>query len=458
MTDLLARVRPLNLSAAAFAVSATTLGHALQISSGTFHPDALWWVGVAFVFCLAGTLLHRVSVGWSVTGQQVATWVLGGGVLWNLYQLFMNERAGQAITSDASLLPFRVGVLALGVLVVAGLSGLERLKRPWFPLALVVVALLGIWMLRVSPSPGIDVVVVHHEALEAFLHGHDPYRISFPNIYGDDWKYYYNPSVVFGDRIGFGFPYPPASLLLSIPGHVFLGDYRYSELGFLIAAAALIGYGRRHLMAKLAAVLLLTTPRGFFVLEQGWTEPISVFTVALTTFLLMDGPVRASWAAGLMLATKQYLPFTGLAVLRSLLLDRARAGRMIAIMAFVGAAAILPFALWHPNSFMRSVVWLQTLEPFRTDALSFLIWADRNGYGRGNFLWAVGAAVIAAVLSLFTTRNTPSGFAASASITMFAMFALGSKAFCNYYYFVIAAMCIAIAAFTTPGEDEVVIR
>lgn len=458
MTDLLTRVRPLNLSAASFVISAATLGHALQISNGTYHPDSLWWVGLAFVFCVGGVLTHRISVGWNVAGQQVATWLLAAAVLWNLIQLFMNDRVGEAIEAGASLVPFRAGVIAVGVFVCLGLSGLGAAKRAWFPLTLVTVTLLGIWMLRVAPSPGIDVVVVHHEAIEAFLHHHDPYRISFPNIYGENWKYYYNPAVVFGDRIGFGFPYPPASLLLSIPGHLFLGDYRYSELGFLIASAALIGYARRHLMARLAAVLLLTTPRGFFVLEQGWTEPISIFTVALTTFLLMEGPMRASWAAGLMLSAKQYLPFTGLAVLRSVLLDRPRAGRIILIAGLTGAATVLPFALWHPNSFMRSVVWLQTLEPFRTDALSFLIWADRSGYGRGNFLWAVGAAVVAAVISLFTTRNTPSGFAASASITMFAMFALGSKAFCNYYYFVIAAMCIAIAAFTTPGEDEVVIR
>ena len=68
------------------------------------------------------------------------------------------------------------------------------------------------------------------------------------------------------------------------------------------------------------------------------------------------------------------------------------------------------------------------------------------------------AAIIAAIVTLFTTRNTASGFAASAALTMFAMFALGSKAFCNYYYFVIGAMCIALAAFPGPGEDEFISR
>ena len=457
LTDLLARVRAFNVPAASFAVSTAALGHAVQISNGTFNPDALWWVGLAFGLCLLSTLTHRFTGPWSITGLRVTTLLLTGGVLWNIKQL-VTAVPGFYIPKTTSLLPFYAGCLLIGVIVVIGVSGLKAARHWWFPAVLVTGVLLGIWMIRSSPDPYIDVVVVHNEAMNAFLKGHDPYRISFPNIYGDNWKYFYNPAVVFGNRIGFGYPYPPPSLILAIPGYVAFGDYRYSELGFLIAALALIGYSRRHIAAPLAAVMLLTTPRGFFVLEQGWTEPITLFLVALTTFLLMEGPVRASWAAGLMLATKQYMPFTGLAVLRTLLLDRPRWKLALFSIVLTGAICILPFALWHTNSFMRAVVWLQTLEPFRTDSLSFLIWADRNGYGRGSFMWAVGAAVIAAVISLFTTRNTPSGFATATAITMFAMFAMGSKAFCNYYYFVLGAMCIALAAFAGPDEDEVIVR
>jgi hypothetical protein len=448
---MLAHLRRFNLPALLFALSALALGHALQISNGTYHPDALWWVGVAFAGCLAGTTLHRFSDGWSDAGMTAITVLLAAGLFWQLQQLWSAE-PGVYIAQSVSRLPFKIGLVVQAVLLVLGISRFAPTRRYWFPATLVVSALLGVWIIIHSPDPYIDVVVVHKEAMNAFLAKHDPYRISFPNIYGPDWKNYYNPDAVFGDRIGFGYPYPPPSLILAIPGYVFLGDYRYSELGFLIAAAALIGYARRHMAARLAALVLLTTPRGFFVLEQGWTEPIAIFLVALTMFLLVEGPLRAGWAAGLMLATKQYLPFTGLAVLRTLLLDRRRWKLTLFTIVLTGAVCILPFALWHTNSFMRSVVWLQTLEPFRTDSLSFLIWADRNGWGRGSFLWAIGAAIVAAVFSLVTTRNSPSGFAASAALTMFAMFALGSKAFCNYYYFVIGAICCALAAF--PGRDE----
>lgn len=445
------------MSAAALAASAIATGRALQISNGLYNIDALWWIGVAFVLCILGIALHRFAHEWSSLGLRVTSVVLAAGIGWQIWQL-LNAAPAVYIRPTASLLPFKIGIVAQGVLALTGVFDRPFARRYWFPLVVATNVLLGIWLIHVSPTPSIDVVVVHNEAMNALLDGKDPYRISFPNIYGDAWRQYYNPSVVFGDRIGFGYPYPPVSLLLAIPGYVLFGDYRYSLLMFLTGAALLIGYGRSHLPAKLAAVALMTTPRGFFVLEQGWTEPITIFLVALTVYLLRDGPLRAAWAAGIMLAAKQYLPFMGLGVLRTLWLDRARWYWVAAVIGLVGIVCVVPFALWHTNSFMRSVVWLQTLEPFRTDALSFLIWADRNGYGRGNFMWAVGAAIAAAVLSLIATKNTPSGLAASSAFIMFTMFAFGSKAFCNYYYFVIGALCIAIGAFAAPGERDVTIR
>jgi hypothetical protein len=457
VTDFLNLLRRYNISAAALAASVIATGRALQISNGTYDLDALWWIAVGFALCITGVALHRAAGSWSPVGLKVTSLLLAAGIGWQLWQL-SNAPPAMHIPPTTSLLPFRIGVIALGILSLAGLLDLAVTRRYWFPLVIATSLALGLWVIRVSPTPGIDVVVVHNEALKALLEGNDPYRISFPNIYGDAWRYYYNPSVVVGDRIAFGYPYPPASLLLAMPGYVLLGDYRYSLLALLTGAALLIGYSRSHLAAKLAAVALLTTPRGFFVLEQGWTEPLTIFLVALTVSQLRKGPLKAAWAAGLMLAAKQYLPFIGLSVLRTLWLDRARWYWTAGIIALVGLLCVVPFALWHINSFMRSVVWLQTLEPFRTDALSFLIWADRNGWGRGTFIWAVGAAAVAAGLSLVATKNTPSGLATSSAFIMFAMFVFGSKAFCNYYYFVIGALCIAIAALPGPGEADVRLR
>jgi hypothetical protein len=235
---------------------------------------------------------------------------------------------------------------------------------------------------------------------------------------------------------------------------VLFGDYRYSELALLVAAGALIGFLRRGVSAKLAAALLLTTPRIWFVIEQGWTEPVALFMLALTVFLLVRNPIAAGWTGGILAVTKQYLGFAGLAVLRTMLI-RPRQWKWLGLGILIGAAAVtLPFALWHPNAFMRNVVWLQALEPFRIDSLSYLAWAARHGMGSGTFAWAIGAAVAAAFVTLVTTRNTPEGFAASVLMITFALFAFGSKAFCNYYFFVIGALCCAIAAFPLASRQD----
>ena len=456
MTRLLFYLRVTNWSAFTFALSALVLGYSLQVSNGFYNETALMWLTAALGLCCAATLTQRANVALSKRSEQALSVLLLAGLLFQVY-LHATSRPGMYLGRGAD---FRIFYLLLSAQAVAPLAGLissPPLQRAWFPLVLAASLGLGVWMVRASPEPPIDVVVVHKEALDALLSDKDPYRISFANVYAkEDIANFYNPAAIIGNRVAFGYPYPPASLLLVVPGYVLFGDYRYSEVALLIAAAALIGYTQRTRTAKLAACLLLTTPRVWFVIEQGWTEPVPLFGLALAVFFIARHPVPAGWAAGLMVVTKQYLGFCGLAVLRLLWL-RPRQWPWV-LGGIVAAACIvtLPLALWHPNAFMRNVVWLQTQEPFRMDSLSFLSWAAHNGYGRGTFLWAVGSAVAAAVIGIVATHNTPAGFAASVTLTTFLMFAFGSKAFCNYYFFVIGALCATLAAYPASGlsDDE----
>ena len=206
--------------------------------------------------------------------------------------------------------------------------------------------------------------------------------------------------------------------------------------------------------AMLAATVLLTTPRIWFVIEEGWTEPVGMFLLALTVFLMGRVPIAAGWTAGIFAMTKQYFVVTAVAIVR-LVFIRPKQWPWTALGLIIAAAAVtLPFALWHPNAFMRNVIWLQTREPFRIDSLSYLAWAAVRGMGHGSFVWAIGAGIVGAIISAITTRNTPEGFAASVTLTTFAFFVFGSKAFCNYYFFVIGALCCAIAAIPLGGEKR----
>jgi hypothetical protein len=89
---------------------------------------------------------------------------------------------------------------------------------------------------------------------------------------------------------------------------------------------------------------------------------------------------------------------------------------------------------------------LQAREPFRSDSLSYLSWAAREGWGTGSIGWAIAAACLALIVRARRTPNTAAGFAGSLALSSFAMFAFGSKAFCNYYFFVAGTLCCCIAA------------
>src|SRR6185295_11648029 len=121
----------------------------------------------------------------------------------------------------------------------------------------------------------------------------------------EDAQKFYNPAALIGGRLAQAYPYPPPSLLFAVPGHVLFGDYRYSELALLVAAAALMGLAYGTMPAMLAASLLLTTPRVWFVIEEGWTEPVGIFLLALTVVLMKRFPIPAGWVAGIFAMTKQ---------------------------------------------------------------------------------------------------------------------------------------------------------
>ena len=118
----------------------------------------------------------------------------------------------------------------------------------------------------------------------------------------------------------------------------------------------------------------------------------------------------------------------------------------MAILIATAAAVTLPFLIWSPRAFVDAVVLLQAREPFRVDSLSYLSWLSAHGWLEPSFAWTLGA--LAAALALVAARGgtSPAAFAASLAFTTLAAFAFGRKAFCNYYFFVIGALCCAIAA------------
>lgn len=346
-----------------------------------------------------------------------------------------------------ALLPFRAGR-------IVGL-----------PLALATFFMIGLWVLRTNDKPFIDVWVFQQQSAHALLHGQNPYAITFPNIYGAGIGVY-GSDLQSQDRVNFGYPYMPLSLFMAIPGYLLKGDVRYAHLVALTLAAAFIAYSRPGCISKMAGLLLLLSPRSFMVLEMAWTEPFVIFWLAATISCACRWPKGLPYALGLFLATKQYLIF---AVPLSLLLWPG-GWKFVVKVVLTAIVVTAPLALWNFPAFWHSAVTLQLHQPLRDDALSFLIWFYRhvNPQLAQKLGWVAFAAAGVMVLFFLLFRSprysgervrmrglleNPALFSAALGITYLAFYALNRQAFCNYYYFVVAALLCAVAL-TTRASPE----
>jgi dipeptide/tripeptide permease len=116
-------------------------------------------------------------------------------------------------------------------------------------------------------------------------------------------------------------------------------------------------------------------------------------------------------------------------------------------LAVVGVITV-PFVFWDPAGFWKSVAALQFNERFRLDSLSVMAAVGQQGWTPSGILLVaipVAALAIGVVLSRRFAPRTPSGFALALGLSLLLLFLFSKKAFCNYYFLVIAALAASIA-------------
>jgi hypothetical protein len=455
------------LHAALVAFGAVLLGHALQIRNGFYDPVALVWTLLATLFVLAGAARLPLTRG----SEPVVAGVLVAGVLSCLLALAAMPIAMFLTHPEPARHPKVLTALAAATVFTLLIAfDASRARRVWFPGLLLTYAWLGNWLIHVSPRPHIDVMTVFREGLAALERLQSPYSITFPNIYGDQVRY--GTGLAVDGRVQFGFPYPPLTLLMAMPAEALGVDLRYAELAALLAGTAAIGYSARGRIAPLAAAALLFTPRTFFILEQGWTEPMVVCWAGLCVYAATRGfgrrkSSRAGMALtpivlGLLVAVKQHLVIA-LVLTRWLRAEGARAPTttsMLLVACTAAALVTVPFFLWDPAGMWRSVITLQWKEPFRPDSLSVLSYLVGRGWRPSPFpLLAAPIVALSAGLALTWWRlpRTPAGFALGLATTFLLLFLVSKKAFCNYYFLVIALLTASVACasaqFTPDAAD-----
>ena len=429
--------------------AAWLIGLAVYWNRGFYSRVGLLLVSAAILVCAGATLLppspsidrwsSRISLTLIVCGL-----LLESVLLWSATPLWLS------------------GLLLIGVGALGALQALELGRlRPWLlGLGLCVFcAVAAEYIQTVAKDPQIDVFVFQQMAASGLLRGINPYTPGYPNIY-DAHTPFYGAGVLDAatNRLTVGFPYPPLCLLLILPGYLLGGDCRYADIVAVGGTAWLMAAASRSRWSGAVAFLFLLTPLVLYVIASSWTDTLLAFTFSLVMFCALRYRRGLPYALGLFAATKQYsilaMPMIVMLLKPS---DGWREGaRLIGTAVVVAALLTVPFWLWDPAAFWRSIVEFQFMQARRIDSLSHLVWM------RAKVPWIpylsaapVAAAIAAMALVLRRPVRSPARFAGAVTLVLVVFFAFNDPAFANYYYFVIATAAWAAAAAHSDRAPEV---
>lgn len=414
-----------------------------------------------------GVFLPRLLPAQIPDSRAALNRVLAGGATIFAAFWFMPESKGPRI------LPF-LGCLAVGgalALLVGRLARIPLFRSFLFPAFLVIQAV--VWVGAVSAarhdeltSPRMvfhvrnDVQTFAEVAATQLTAGKNPYSVRMPNVMGADMPFYSEGTTTWipgtsrprQGTLTFGYPYLPLTALWSLPGH-WLGDFRYTHVFALIAAAGLLAYARPSSTSQLAATFFLLFPPSLFILLMSWIEPVVVCFMAATVFCYFRAPKWLFLALGCLAASKQYTFFV-LALLPLLIPEREKWWPLLWRSVAVAVVISVPMALWDLAGFYRSVIEIQFKQPFREDSLSYLVTVLRAGGPQLSPLFGFAALLGALALGLWKAPRTPALWCGASAVAYLGFFALNKQAFANYYFwpFALLVAAVAIALPATEGN------
>lgn len=357
---------------------------------------------------------------------------------------FEPPSSGWWVIISISLVCISAGVVAL---VVLGAT-----PAVWWAFMASYAAVATLVVVASGPSPVIDVALFQEDASQALFAGVNPFAITFIDPYPPAWsEAFYGPGVSEDGVLLFGYPYFPLSLFVVGPFEVLLGNFRWVHAAALVGSALMIGTIVTSPRARFSGMVFLLLAPGLYLIRLGWMDPLVVLALVGTIWVSARRAELGSWVVGLVFAMKQYTVFLAIP---SLLLVTDRLSVRTVIRHYVKASAALivtavPFFLWGPSEFMRSVVTLQFDQPFRTDSIALpALVPDWYAAQPTLATFAVAMSIVVALSMATVMRGDrgSAGFAYAAGLVLLVAFALSKQAFANYYIVVIAALCAAVAS------------
>lgn len=360
------------------------------------------------------------------------------------------------------------------VLALLAQTNKERLSKfAWarFVAPLFVVVALGAMLfgkalvIRASPQPFIDVWTSSVAAVDHILAGRNPYTQQYVDIYAG--AYNYKP----------GMPYGPSFLLWSTLWAKLFGGQHDVRVGLFISEVLLsVGLGaitwrRTKDLALGGAIALVwaTNPIGLFVLEQSWVDPLLMVALVGCVLALQERRLAlAGVALGFAFAVKTYaIVAVGLIALWVLKAEGFKGARRFIIGAAASAGAfILPFLVMDASAFWNSMFGLWADQAPRADALTLVaLRGELEGlggqgneplralYGPFNLLTLALAAASAAWVYLRAGSSLARLSWGLATVHVW-FFLFARQAFCNYYYYALVFVVLAVACCPRRPEPE----
>lgn len=424
------------------AASALALAYALYVGRGGPYPIPLAFLALAIVLA-AAAVLARTRPRLPLRGRVGR--LLGFGLAAQFALLIVWPLTNPLrLATPSDYLPYWVAIALAAAIAAAPIFGIGR-SGWWRLLTLVAIHfVVGTWVIAMVPEPFIDSFFMQADGARALVEGVNPYLPIYRNIHGPDSPYY-GPGLVVDGELTIGFPYPPLSLLLVVPGELLAGDPRYALLLSISLATIVMAAARPGSTATGAALLYLFTPGTFLMVVLGYTEPLAILMLALVVAAAVRTPRLVGPALGLLIASKQSL-LIGLPLALLLLAPDWRTRWRIGWQSVLVAAVVtVPFVLWDVGAFAWSAFGSLVVQAFRPDSLTFLAPLPGDWGPRLSLLGFVLLVPLAGLIYLRAPRS-PSGFAASVGLALMVFFAFSRQGSVNYYLAVIGALCCAVAA------------
>ncbi len=433
--------REIGIGAIFFAFAATVLGFGIETSYGVATPMSM----TALTISILAFALGVVTSGNSRLVVSTSSFFAAMAGCLAIQFVLLAMAFPPMVRHTAFDMSHYAGAICLASL----LGGLilvtdGRSQKIAFWGVVVTLIATACWLLLAGGPPFIDVYVSTKFAVHYLFNGINPYAVDYPNIYSPaETIANYGPGFAHGSRLPYGYTYPPVMLFFTALGECFFRDFRIGHAAAVGAAAIFIAHMKSNRWSYVIAVLLLSSPSTFFILHQGWIEPLCLLLLAAASWCWFRAPRIFPFVLGLFFASKQYLILL-FPLVFLLVPGPVKARPTILFLAkVIGSACIvsLPLALLNLPAFLHSTVMFHVRTGFRPDSMSYAIWFPQTARPMASLLSFV-LCFLVVIVSLCFFRRSYKNFLVALIAALFVFFIFNKQAFANYYYLVTSSIWV----------------